>query len=135
MKADGDPQATRETIPDLDVNDSAAGNGTNTESASKFELRKQRIDEHFRESLGHADTRISIVGTVGNDLLMLQLQIGEALREVLGTGPVSPELLSRNRPAIEMQLKLSKQVTSNFQLQRKMIADVEMHLRAGKQSE
>jgi hypothetical protein len=125
MKADGDPLAPGDTNPDPNVNDTAGDKGPQDQALSNFELRKQRIDQDFRDSMFHDDTQISILGSVGTDLEMLQLQVGEALREVLGSGPVSPEVLSENREGIEMFLKISGAVTSNRQLLRKMRRDFE----------
>jgi hypothetical protein len=89
----------------------------------EFELRRRRIAEHRREALESDDPRISTVGAVAADLMTWQLQVGEAVREILGMGRVEPQLLARNREALEMQLKLSKQVISGIQLFRRLQKD------------
>ncbi len=115
-------QSTQDTIPELDTM-SMEGEETSASEPDWFALRKQRIEQHRQDSLADSDARTSVVGTVGADLMLLQLQVGEALRDVLGSGRVSPELLSRNQGGIEMLLKLSKLVTQLSQLHRKMRLD------------
>ncbi len=118
-------QSTQETIPELDTF-SWEGTEAPPPDSDWFALRKRRIDEHFQDSLADSDARTSVVGTVGADVMLLQLQVREALRDVLGSGRVSPELLSRNQGGIEMLLKLSKLVTQLSQLHRKMQQDAAM---------
>ncbi len=115
-------QTTQETIPELDTM-SMEGEETSPSEPDSFALRKRRIEQHFQDSLADSDARTSVVGTVGADVMLLQLQVREALRDVLGSGRVSPELLSRNQAGIEMLLKLSKLVTQLSQLHRKMQRD------------
>jgi hypothetical protein len=102
-----------------------AGDGSDEDDLRLFEQRQQRIQTHLLDSLQHEETRASSIGTVSADIMMLQLQVGEALREVLGPGRAAPEVVSRNREGIEMVLKLSKLVTQIAQLQRKTRADTE----------
>jgi hypothetical protein len=103
----------------------SAADGSEADDLKVFERRKQRIRNHLLDSMEHQDTRTSIIGSVSADIMMLQLQVGETLREALGSGRAAPEIVSRNREGIEMLLKLSKLVTQVSQLQRKMLADRE----------
>jgi hypothetical protein len=103
----------------------STGDRSKSHDVDVFDKRKQRIRTHLLDSLGDEDTRTSIIGAVSADVMMLQLQVSDALQGVLGTGRCGPDLLSRNREGIDMFLKLSKLVTQISQLHRKMLADTE----------
>ncbi len=65
-------QATQETIPELDTF-SWEGTEAPPPDSDWFALRKGRIEQHRLDSLADTDARASVVGTVGADLMLLQL--------------------------------------------------------------
>lgn len=91
-----------------------------------FDSRRQRIEEHLAQSLACEAPLPAVLGAVGADLMHAELQVGEALKAALGTGPMSFGELDQYRGGITMLVKLAKTITQLAQLQGKLVPKEEL---------
>lgn len=93
--------------------------GGTTRGAETFEVRQHRIEEQLTQSLALPDPRAAGLGSVGADLMQIELRVSEALTGAMGSGRLSFAELEQYQPAVNMLTKLAKTIAQLIQLQTK----------------
>jgi len=96
--ADGEEQATAETVDPA------------------YADRRRRICQYRMESLENLNPLNACLAGVNSDLLDFELHLGEVLRQTIASGGASLDDIQRHSAAIDMLIRLSKQITQISQL-------------------
>jgi hypothetical protein len=88
--------------------------------AECIDLRTQKILEHLNNSLAKSDAFQATLGAANCDFLLLGYRLKQAIDEELEPGPAALADFEDMMPAIEMLLKMMKQVERYSKLEIKL---------------
>lgn len=86
-------------------------------AASTHEARLRRIRDYLNDSLNKNDPLEANVGAINSGLLRMALWLDETLENAMSDGTQNVDRLKRLLPAIEAQLKISRQVDRFAQIE------------------
>src|SRR5262245_10324258 len=90
-----------------------------------YERRRQRILDYGTEHLADENSQIACLGAVNVDLLELQIQVGETLREGFSESGPLVDKFEQYSKLIDSNSRLTKQIAHLFQLELKLRGDEE----------
>ena len=97
--------------PDGDLCDSADG------VRSFQEERQRRVEEYHAGVLAKSDPLQAVLGSINAGLMQIGIQLDQQIRENLIAGPATLERIMRHAAAIELHLKLARQIDRFAQLE------------------
>lgn len=87
------------------------------------QARRKRVDDYQREALGMKDPLAANLGSMSGSLMRTSLWFEEAISDAMTMQIPTVDGLQRILPAIETQLKLTRQVDRLAQLSMKIAED------------
>ena len=83
--------------------------------------RRRRVQKYHVRALASDDPLKASLGSINAELMHIAMALDRAVNEYLAAGPLSLERIMRHRSAVEVLLKLARQIDRFAQLERRPV--------------